>query len=84
MRELVGSKNTIGQNGLSVEKAPKSDLYLYLKPKSAVALLEFLISVFSAGDNCKKPTLPCKYFIMIFFRFNLKLQQLKIIKKITW
>ena len=30
MRELVGSKSTIGQNGLSVEKAPKSDLYLYL------------------------------------------------------
>jgi len=30
MRELVGSKNTIGQNGLSVEKAPKSDLYLFL------------------------------------------------------
>jgi len=29
MRELVGSKNTIGQNGLSVEKAPKSDLYLF-------------------------------------------------------
>jgi len=32
MRELVGSKNTIGQNGLSVEKVPKSDLtFLYLK-----------------------------------------------------
>ena len=30
MRELVGSKNTIGQNDLSVEKAPKSELYLYL------------------------------------------------------
>jgi len=28
MRELVGSKNTIGQMA-SVEKAPKSDLYLY-------------------------------------------------------
>jgi len=34
MRELVGSKNAIGQIGLSVEKAPKSDLYLYLYPSS--------------------------------------------------